>query len=53
LVWFLHSDSLLFSAKENCSEPIRLGALRVATFYDLPGIPIPGPETALSKTAPV
>jgi uncharacterized protein (TIGR03118 family) len=40
LVWFLHSDSLLFSAKENCSEPIRLGALRVATFYGLPGIPL-------------
>jgi hypothetical protein len=32
-------NSLLFSAKENCSEPIRLGALRVATFYGLPGIP--------------
>ena len=32
LVWFLHSDSLFFSAKENCSEPIRLRSVRVATF---------------------
>src|SRR5580765_4936484 len=49
LVWFLHSDSLLFSAKENCSEPIRLGALRVATFYDLPGIPYAGVQLIWAK----
>jgi hypothetical protein len=32
LIWFLHSDSLLFSAK--------IPSVRVATFYDLPGIPL-------------
>src|SRR5947209_5700210 len=40
-IWygFFIATLSFFSAKENCSEPIRLGALRVATFYDLPGIP--------------
>jgi hypothetical protein len=38
LVWFLHSDSP-FSWKKNFPEAITPRGVRVATFYDLPGIP--------------
>jgi len=43
LIWFLHGDSpfswlrKLLSAYQGCER-------RVATFYDLPGIPAPDPE---------
>jgi hypothetical protein len=33
-----HSDSLLFLGRKNNRRPIMAGSLRVATFYDLPGI---------------
>jgi hypothetical protein len=38
LIWFLHSDSP-FSWKKNFPEAITPQGVRVATFYDLPGIP--------------
>jgi hypothetical protein len=38
LVLSLHSDSLLFLGRKTNRRPIMAASLRVATFYDLPGI---------------
>jgi hypothetical protein len=38
LVLSLHSDSLLFLGRTTHPRPIMAGGLRVATFYELPGI---------------
>jgi hypothetical protein len=46
LVLSLHSDSLLFLGRKTNRRPIMAASLRVATFYDLPGIVLAdrGPE---------
>jgi hypothetical protein len=50
LIWFLHSDSLLFSAKKTARSLSKIPSLRVAIFYDLPGIPASSPGSEESHT---